>query len=1027
MYRAGEFTLIKLNHVIIRSISTAGGNYWPHIDAEASKDIVPIAPHCLISVRAVLQGTLLVTNMRVFLLTQERQLNFGFPIHHIAKIEMTGGETNVALTTFSIRLVTPHLIILSAHSSAVQCVVELLRRINITPTLSRYSSTITQAVARFTETAPHMTASYDGIYHQMPIPHDIYFSKDPVQSFVYSAPHKKLMQAFRQNPVLEPFLGKEDSMMIEDATHFPSLGHSIFDPIREFRRMGVQMTHPTPAQLSKMIFGASIHPDLLSYLLKFRPVRSVDYFNDAGILMGSCRGSVCCTKFNSSVSDFYEKMRMTAFYDPFLLFDTPEQFYCLLNYHPQATQNNFGATTYKSGQAGDDILNEEDVEEDGSGAPRQPQQPSLLAKLKMGLSPALSNQNANTPSIPTYNFVLQDRQTGTYLYAHGCFFEPTFFRCEPHMRHYIKALLAVVIPPYIDNTHEPPPRPQELVRDGWNISWANCVYENSPTYPAILAVPDTVNDNIILGSMKFRSKGRFCALSWRSPVTGAALCRCSQPGGGFGLARSADDEALLRAVCNAPPSTDTRNLLFVFDARPHIAAFANRLTGKGFESTRAYPFSRTIYLNIQNIHVVRDSYEAMRKAALEFILTREANFRGILDASENKAQSSYDYNIQNARNLLESVASTKSVIFKTGKESNWYGHIQTIMAGACMICECLTKLRCHAMIHCSDGWDRTSQLSSLAMLLLDPYYRTLRGFCILIEKEWRSFGHMFATRCKQEGSTKASARKEDKKAKPFNVLAAAYSQMQGHHNAYQQQGPVAPLQGTMYAPIVINHGYASSVGQAPGPAMSPVMGSAMFSGPVPFNSNTPAPGVAMDGSQGALGASYTNQGMGQSQPSVPSQAPSRTLLADAFDNVNTQPIPEVPLSSLDFSSSQSSPIFLQWLECVYQVMHQRADEFEFNDKVLLYIAHHAYSGWHGTFIFDNERDRTQHLLSTVTTSVWDEFINNSAYYLNPHYKIPAPLNAMKARTGLEYMHISCSMRKMTPWSAYWSQVAAFHE
>lgn len=1025
MYRAGEHTLMKLNHVIIRSISTAGGNYWPHIDTEASRDIVPIAPHCLISVRTVLQGTLLVTNMRVFLLTQERQLNFGFPIHHIAKLEMSGGESNVALTTFSIRLVTPHLIILSAHSSAVQCVVELLKRINVTPTLSRYSSTITQAVSRFTEATPHIAASYDELYYQVPIPHTIYFSKDPVQSFIYSAPHEKLMQAFRKNPALEAFLGEADSMMLDNVTHFPSLGHSIFDPIREFRRMGVQMTHPTPAQLSKMIFGASIHPDLLSYLLKFKPVRSMDYFNDAGILMGSCRGSVCCTRFNSGVSDFYEKMRMTAFYDPFLLFDTPEQFYCLLNYHPQATQSNFGAVTYRSGQAGDDIMNEEDAEDDGSGAPR-PQPSSFLSKLKSGFSPASNTGSATTSAVPTYNFTLQDRQTGTYLYAHGCFFEPTFFRCEPHMRHYIKALLAVVIPPYIDGTHEPPMRPQELARDGWNISWTNCVYENSPTYPAVLAVPDTVNDSIVLGSMKFRSKGRFCALSWRSPVTGAALCRCSQPGGGFGLSRSSDDEALLRAVCNAPPSTDTRNLLFVFDARPHLAAFANRLTGKGFESTRAYPFSRTIYLNIQNIHVVRDSYEAMRKAALEFILTREANFRGILDTSEDKVQGNYDYNIQNARNLLESVASTKSVIFKTGKESNWYSHIQTIMAGACMICECLTKLRCHAMIHCSDGWDRTSQLSSLAMLLLDPYYRTLRGFCILIEKEWRSFGHMFATRCKQEGSTKASTRKEDKKAKPFNVLAAAYSQMLGHHNAYQQ-GPDAPLQGTVYAPIVINPSYAGPIGPAPGPAISPTIGSAMFSGPVPFSSSASLPGAAISGSQGPQGASYTNQGINLGQPSIPSQGLLRTHLADVFDSVDTSPIPEVPLSNLDFSSSQSSPIFLQWLECVYQVMHQRADEFEFNDKVLLYIAHHAYSGWHGTFIFDNERDRTQHLLSTITTSVWDEFITNSAYYLNPHYKIPAPLNVMKTRTGLEYMHISCSMRKMTPWSAYWSQVAAFHE
>lgn len=33
------------------------------------------------------------------------------------------------------------------------------------------------------------------------------------------------------------------------------------------------------------------------------------------------------------------------------------------------------------------------------------------------------------------------------------------------------------------------------------------------------------------------------------------------------------------------------------------------------------------------------------------------------------------------------------------------------------------------LIHCSDGWDRTSQLSSLAQLCLDPYYRYVFHLC----------------------------------------------------------------------------------------------------------------------------------------------------------------------------------------------------------------------------------------------------------------------------------------------------------
>jgi hypothetical protein len=46
----------------------------------------------------------------------------------------------------------------------------------------------------------------------------------------------------------------------------------------------------------------------------------------------------------------------------------------------------------------------------------------------------------------------------------------------------------------------------------------------------------------------------------------------------------------------------------------------------------------------------------------------------------------------------------------------------------------------------SDGWDRTPQLTSLAMLLSDPFLRTLMGFQILIESQWIAFGHKMASR-----------------------------------------------------------------------------------------------------------------------------------------------------------------------------------------------------------------------------------------------------------------------------------------
>ena len=47
----------------------------------------------------------------------------------------------------------------------------------------------------------------------------------------------------------------------------------------------------------------------------------------------------------------------------------------------------------------------------------------------------------------------------------------------------------------------------------------------------------------------------------------------------------------------------------------------------------------------------------------------------------------------------------------------------------------------------SDGWDRTAQLTGLTAIMLDPFYRTIEGLFIVIEKEFVSFGHQFEHRC----------------------------------------------------------------------------------------------------------------------------------------------------------------------------------------------------------------------------------------------------------------------------------------
>src|SRR5688572_7435861 len=43
-------------------------------------------------------------------------------------------------------------------------------------------------------------------------------------------------------------------------------------------------------------------------------------------------------------------------------------------------------------------------------------------------------------------------------------------------------------------------------------------------------------------------------------------------------------------------------------------------------------------------------------------------------------------------------------------------------------------------------------------MLLDPYYRTIEGFIVLIEKDWLSFGHQFDLRTGYDDSNDTSQR-----------------------------------------------------------------------------------------------------------------------------------------------------------------------------------------------------------------------------------------------------------------------------
>uniref|UniRef100_A0A8C2F670 Myotubularin-related protein 6-like n=1 Tax=Cyprinus carpio TaxID=7962 RepID=A0A8C2F670_CYPCA len=244
--------------------------------------------------------------------------------------------------------------------------------------------------------------------------------------------------------------------------------------------------------------------------------------------------------------------------------------------------------------------------------------------------------------------------------------------------------------------------------DQWQLTDVNREYKVCKTYPRDLYVPIMASKPIIVGSSKFRSKGRFPVLTYFYQEKKAAVCRCSQPLSGFS-ARCLEDEHMLQAISKANHNS---RYIYVMDTRPKLNALANRAAGKGYENEDNYSNIRFQFVGIENIHVMRGSLQKL----LEVVGTRSLSMTDYLVGLEN---------------------------------SGWLRHIKAIMDAAIFLAKAVTVEGASVLVHCSDGWDRTAQVCALGSLLMDPYYRTIKGFMVLIEKDWISFGHKFADRCDQ--------------------------------------------------------------------------------------------------------------------------------------------------------------------------------------------------------------------------------------------------------------------------------------
>jgi hypothetical protein len=113
--------------------------------------------------------------------------------------------------------------------------------------------------------------------------------------------------------------------------------------------------------------------------------------------------------------------------------------------------------------------------------------------------------------------------------------------------------------------------------------------------------------------------------------------------------------------------------------------------------------------------------------------------------------------------------------------------------------------------------------------------------------------------------------------------------------------------------------------------------------------------------------------------------------------------------------SDRAPIFLQFIDAVWQVTVQYPCSFEFNEHFLIFLMDALFSCEFGTFLMDCPKERIAAKVATTTPSVWS-YVNNDSNirrFLNPLYDQASNL------AGDGAIMPNASLRDVQFWRAYY--------
>ncbi|CAL7942733.1 unnamed protein product [Xylocopa violacea] len=102
--------------------------------------------------------------------------------------------------------------------------------------------------------------------------------------------------------------------------------------------------------------------------------------------------------------------------------------------------------------------------------------------------------------------------------------------------------------------------------------------------------------------------------------------------------------------------------------------------------------------------------------------------------------------------------------------------------------------------------------------------------------------------------------------------------------------------------------------------------------------------------------------------------------------------------------NERCPVFLQWLDCVHQLILQFKCSFEMSPAYLVKLAQHTYSQLFGTFLCNTRQERLQLRIRERTFSVW-RFLNSNSF-----------VNHLYSPLKNQVLWPSCNVRDLDLWS-----------